>query len=82
MMGTVRRVCRNLKRWGTPHGVALDGRWHDGGSQRFASIESLQAPAGSQSCAQLINASTSLNRTVAPHSMIHGNACFAYFKKM
>jgi hypothetical protein len=31
--------------------VALDRRRHDGGSQRFPSIESLQAPGRSQSCA-------------------------------
>src|SRR6266511_208847 len=46
MMGTVRRVCRNVmaKR---RDGVALDRRRHDGGSQRLPSIESLQAPAHS-----------------------------------
>jgi hypothetical protein len=34
---------------------------------------------------QLINPSTSpneLNRTLTPHSIIHGDACFAYFNKI
>jgi hypothetical protein len=34
---------------------------------------------------QLINPSTSpkeLNTTLTPHSIIHGNACFAYFNKI
>jgi hypothetical protein len=34
---------------------------------------------------QLINPSTlpnELNTTLTPHSMIHGDACFAYFNKM
>jgi hypothetical protein len=43
MMGTVRRVCRNVKRW---RNAAMAWRWtaagHDGGSQRPPSIESLQ----------------------------------------
>jgi len=40
MMGTVRRVCRNVKRWrNAAIGVALDRCRHDGGSQRLPSIE-------------------------------------------
>jgi hypothetical protein len=34
---------------------------------------------------QLINPTTSpneLNTTLMPHSIIHGNACFAYFNKI
>jgi hypothetical protein len=34
---------------------------------------------------QLINPSTSpneLNTTLTPHSIIHGDACFAYFNKI
>jgi hypothetical protein len=31
---------------------------------------------------QLINPNTSLNTTLTPHSMIHGDACFAYFNKI
>jgi hypothetical protein len=34
---------------------------------------------------QLISPSTSpneLNTTLTPHSMIHGDACFAYFNKI
>ena len=34
---------------------------------------------------QLINPNTSpneLNTTLTPHSIIHGNACFAYFNKI
>jgi hypothetical protein len=34
---------------------------------------------------QLINPSTSLNElntTLTPHSIIHGDACFAYFNKV
>jgi hypothetical protein len=59
-------------------GVALDRRRHDGGSQRLPSIESLQAPARSQSCA----CSSSIQVRQTPHSIIHGDACFAYFNKI
>jgi len=39
MMGTVRRVCRNVKRWRTRRdGVALDRRRHDGGQPK-ASVD-------------------------------------------
>src|SRR5262245_5246219 len=46
MMGTVRSVCRNVKRWRNADGAALDGRRHAGSNQGLPSIES---PAGSQS---------------------------------
>ena len=42
-VGTVRRVCRNVKRWlKRRDGVALDRRRRDGGSRRLPSIESLK----------------------------------------
>src|SRR6516225_8583002 len=67
-------------------GVALDRRRHDGGSQRLPSIESLQAPAPfSELRLQLTSPSTSPNEsntTLTPHSIIHGDACFAYFNKI
>jgi putative transposase len=48
MMGTVRRVCRNVKRW---RNAAMALRWTAAGmmeaGQRLPSIESLQAPAHS-----------------------------------
>jgi hypothetical protein len=51
MMGTVRRVCRNVKRWrNAAMALRWTAGWHDGGSQGLSSIESLQAPARSQSC--------------------------------
>jgi hypothetical protein len=52
MTRTVRRVYRNVKTMAKYcDGIALDRRWHIGGGQRIPSIESLQALAGSQSCA-------------------------------
>jgi hypothetical protein len=67
-------------------GVALDRRWHDGGSQRLPSIESLTSTCPcSELHFQLINQSTSsneLNTTLTPHSNSHGDACFASFNKI
>jgi hypothetical protein len=51
VMGTVRRVCRNVKQAKCRDGTALDRCRLVGGGQRLPSIESLQAPASSQSCA-------------------------------
>jgi len=65
-------------------------RWTAAGmmeaAKGFRRLKSLQAPARSQSCTwQLINPSTSsneLNTTLTPHSITHGDACFAYFNKI
>jgi hypothetical protein len=52
MTGTVRRVCRNVNRW---RNAAMALRWPAAGmmeaAKGFRPIESLQAPARSQSCA-------------------------------
>jgi hypothetical protein len=67
-------------------GTALDRCRHVGGGQRFPSIESLQAPAGSQGLhLRLINPSTSPNQLktmLTPHSIIYCDAYFAYFNKI
>jgi hypothetical protein len=50
MMGTVRRVSRNVKRWrNAAMGLRLDGRRHAGSDQGLPSIESPQVTASSQS---------------------------------
>ena len=44
MMGTVRRVCRNVKRWrNAAMALPLDGGRHDGSGQGLPPFESLQA---------------------------------------
>jgi hypothetical protein len=52
MMGTVRRVWRNVKRW---RNAAMALRWTAAGMMKaakgFRRLKSLQAPARSQSCA-------------------------------
>jgi len=48
MTATARRAGHNMRRWRSRNGVALDRRGHVGGEQGLASIESLQAPAGSR----------------------------------
>jgi hypothetical protein len=67
-------------------GVALDRRRHDGGSQSLPSIEKPTSTCPfSELHLKLINPSTlpnELNTTLTPHSMIHGDACFAYFNKI
>ncbi len=66
-------------------GVALDRRRHDGGGQRLPSIKSLSTCPFSELRLQLTNPSASpneLNTTLTPHSMTHGDACFAYFNKV
>jgi hypothetical protein len=63
----------------------VDHRRHIGGGQRIPSIESLQALANSQSCLRLINPNASANElktTLMSHSIIHGDAYFAYFNKI
>jgi hypothetical protein len=50
MMGTVRRVSRNVKCWAQCRdGVALDGRRYDGSHQGLPPIESPQVPASAHS---------------------------------
>ena len=50
MMGTVRRVCRNVKRWqNTAMATALDGGRHDGSGQGLPPFESLPAAPNPQS---------------------------------
>ena len=67
-------------------GVALDRRRHIGGGQGIPSIESLQALAGSSELRlRFINPNASANElktTLMSHSIIHGDAYFAYFNKI
>jgi hypothetical protein len=52
MMGTVRRVCRNVKRW---QNAAMALRWTAAGmmeaAKGFRRLKAYKAPARSQSCA-------------------------------
>ena len=52
VMGTVRRVCRNVKRWRSAGmAPALDRRRYDGSGQGLPTPQGTQAAAGTQSCA-------------------------------
>ena len=52
VMGTVRRVCRNVKRWRKcQHGAALDRGRHDGSRQGLPTPQGAQAATNPQSCA-------------------------------
>src|SRR5260221_14459570 len=86
MMGTVRRVCRNVKRW---RNAAMALRWTAAGmmeaAKGFRRLKAISTCPFSELHLQHINPSTSpneLNTTLTPHSMIHGDACFAYFNKI
>jgi putative transposase len=79
MMGTVRRVCRNVKRW---RNAAMGLRWTAAGmmeaAKGFRRLEPTSTCPFSELHLQLINQSTllnELNTTPTPHSMIHGDAC-------
>ena len=86
MMGTVRRVCRNVKRW---QNAAMALRWTAAGmleaAKGFRGLKASNFCRFSELHLRLINPSTSpdqLKTTQTPHSIIHRNACFAYFNKI
>src|SRR5262249_21793230 len=79
MMGTVRRVCRNVKRW---RNAAMALRWTAAGMMEAA--KGFRRPF-SELRLQLISPSTSpteLNTTLTTHSIIHDDACFDYLNKI
>jgi hypothetical protein len=74
MMGTVRRVCRNVKRW---RNAAMALRWTAAGmmeaAKGFRRLKAYKHLPFSELRLQLINPSTSpneLNKTLMPHSII------------
>ena len=84
-MGTVRRVCRNVKRW---RNAAMALRWTAAGMleaakgfRRFKAHKQLPMPRLALTPPSSAPSRT-LNRKLTPHSMINGNACFAYFNKI
>ena len=87
MMGTVRRVCRNVKRW---RNAAMALRWTAAGMMEAAKgFRRLKAykhlpilRAALVAHAAKHSSPRTLNRKLTPHSMINGNACFAYFNKI
>ena len=87
MMATVRRVCRNVKRW---RNAAMALRWTAAGmmeaAKGFRRLKAYKQLPILRAASSLTLPSTSsprmLNRTLTPHSMINGNACFAYFNKI
>jgi hypothetical protein len=84
MMGTVRRVCRNVKRW---RNAAMALRWTAAGMMEAAKgFRRLKAykhlPVLRAALAAHRMSPNELNTTLTPHSIIHGDACFAYFNKI
>ena len=82
-MGTVRRVCRNVRRW---QNAAMALRWTAAGmfkgGQRIPWIESLHVLKAALAVRQSKYATHPVEDNAAPHSIIHGDACFAYFNKI
>jgi hypothetical protein len=82
MLGTVRRVCRNVKRW---RNAAMALRWTAAGmmeaSKGFRRLKAYKHlpvfRAGSSITPPSISSQRKLKPTPMPHSMFHGNACFA-----
>ena len=86
MMGTVRRVCRNVKRW---RNAAMALRWTAAGMmeaakgfRRLKAYKQLPILRAALVAHAPSTPSNELNRKLTPHSMINGNACFAYFNKI
>jgi transposase-like protein len=82
MMGTVRRVCRNVKRW---RNAAMALRWTAAGmmeaAKGFRRLKATDSSRSSRSRLSLTRASASsrrrLNRKPMPHSITHSDACLA-----
>jgi hypothetical protein len=86
MMGTVRRVCRNVKRW---RYAAMALRWTAAGMVEAAKGFRRLKPTSSRLFSELrsprINPNMSpseLKITLMTHGIIHGNAYIAYFNKI
>jgi hypothetical protein len=82
MLGMVHRVCRNVKRW---RNAVMALRWAAAsmmeaskGFRRLKACKHLPVlRAGSSLTPPSISSQMKLKRTPMPHSMFHGNACFA-----
>jgi putative transposase len=86
MMGTVRRVCRNVKRW---RNAAMALRWTAAGMmeaakgfRRLKAYKHLPILRAALAAHQSKYVPNELNTTLTPHRIIHGDACFAYFNKI
>jgi transposase-like protein len=85
MMGTVRRVCRNVKRW---RNAAMALRWTAAGmmeaAKGFRRLKAYKQLPILRLSLTLPSTSSprTLNRTLTSHNVINGNACFAYFNKI
>jgi Transposase, Mutator family len=86
MMGTVRRVSRNVKRW---RNAAMALRWTAAGMMEaikgFRRLKAHKYLHCSEPHWQLINPSASPNELIAtlmPHSITDGERCLVYFNKI
>ena len=82
MMGTVRRVCRNVKRW---RYAAMALRWTAAGMVEAAKGFRRLKPTSSRLFSELRSPRIHPNMSpsqLMPHNIIHGDACFAYFNKI
>src|SRR5262249_25625412 len=83
MMGTVRRVCRNVKRW---RNAAMALRWTAAGmmeaAKGFRRLKAYRHLPALRAALAAHQSPNELNTTLTPHSIIPGDACFAYFTKI
>src|SRR5262249_33629147 len=83
MMGTVRRVCRNVKRW---RNAAMALRWTAAGmmeaAKGFRRLKAYRHLPALRAALAAHQSPNELNTTLTPHSIIPGDACFAYFNKI
>jgi hypothetical protein len=86
MMGTVRCVCRNVKRW---RNAAMALRRTAAGMlepikgfHRLKARKHLPVLRAALAAHHANTSSNKLNTTLMPHSITHGDACFAYFNKI
>ena len=86
MIGTVRRVCRNVKRW---RNAAMALRWTAAGmmeaAKGFRHLKAYRLLSILRAALSLTRPNTSppkrLNRQPMPHSISHSDACLRLFNK-
>src|SRR5262249_22433424 len=86
MMGTVRRVCRNVKRW---RNAAMALRWTAAGMmeaakgfRRLKAYKQLPVLRAALAAHQSKYVTQRVEHDADADSIIHGDACFAYFNKI
>src|SRR5262249_33099433 len=82
-MGTVRRVCRNVKRW---RNAAMALRWTAAGmmeaAKGFRRLKAYRHLPALRAALAAHQSPNELNTKLTPHSIIPGNACFDDFNNI